>query len=91
VPVEPFAEDAIDIKTWPCAHVFNAGHRIRLQVAGSSFPYYARNPGVPLPIAELPPHAYRAVTQFVLHGPGQQSWLALDVANLDASEPYSGS
>jgi putative CocE/NonD family hydrolase len=90
-PVEPFAEDTIDFKTWPCAHLFKAGHRIRLQVAGSSFPYYARNPGAPLPIAELPSHAYKAVTQFVLHGPGQQSWLALDIADLDVSAPYSGS
>jgi putative CocE/NonD family hydrolase len=92
-PVEPFQSDEIDIETWPCAHLFKAGHRIRLQVAGSSFPYYARNPGDCLPIAELPAHAYRAVSQFVLHGPGQPSWLALETAELEASAAwdYSGS
>jgi uncharacterized protein len=82
-PVEPFAEECVEFRTWRCAHLFKAGHRIRVQVAGSSFPYYARNPGAPLPVADLPASAYRAVTQFVLHGPSQQSWIALDVAELE--------
>jgi putative CocE/NonD family hydrolase len=92
-PVQPFATDEVDVTMWPCSHQFKPGHRIRLQVAGSSFPYYARNPGDCLPVVELPAHAYRAVSQFVLHGPGQSSWLALETAELDASEPwsYSGS
>jgi putative CocE/NonD family hydrolase len=30
---------------WPTAHRFEAGHRVRLLVAGGAHPRYARNPG----------------------------------------------
>jgi uncharacterized protein len=35
----------VDLKLWPCAHRFAAGHRIRLQVSSGAHPRYARNPG----------------------------------------------
>jgi hypothetical protein len=84
-PLVPFSQTEVHVETWPCAHLFKAGHRLRVQVAGSSFPYYGRNPGACVPTAELPAHAYNAVSQFVLHGPGQQSWIDLQVAELDDS------
>jgi uncharacterized protein len=86
--VVPFAETPVEVPTWECSHLFRAGHRFRLHVAGSSFPYYGRNPGICAPVAELPVHAYAAVSQFVLHGPGHQSSLTLNCADLDAAEPW---
>ncbi len=84
-PVEPFMDEAIEFSSWDCCHLFKAGNRLRLQVAGSSFPYYARNPGMHVPVAELPANEYIAVSQFLLHGPGQQSWLSLKTADLEAA------
>jgi putative CocE/NonD family hydrolase len=87
-PLRPFAAAQADIPLWECAHLFRAGHRIRLQVTGSSYPYYGRNPGGCVPAMDLPAHCYAAVSQVLLHGRGQQSWLRLRVASLEASGPW---
>ena len=84
----PFAETQVDLSTWECSHLFKAGHRIRVHVAGSSFPYYGRNPGMCVPVVDVAAHDYQAVSQFVLHGPGQESWVSLKVADLAGAEPW---
>jgi putative CocE/NonD family hydrolase len=33
----------ITINLWPTSHVFQAGHRLRLDVSGSNFPRFDRN------------------------------------------------
>jgi putative CocE/NonD family hydrolase len=35
----------VEVDLWSTAHVFLAGHRLRLQVCASDFPRYDRNPG----------------------------------------------
>ena len=35
----------VEVDLWSTAHVFQAGHRLRLQVCASDFPRYDRNPG----------------------------------------------
>jgi predicted acyl esterase len=47
---DAFATDADGVRSvavalWPTAYQFKAGHRIRLQVSGGSFPRFARNNG----------------------------------------------
>lgn len=47
---------AVALDLLPTAHRFGKGHRIRLYIAGGSFPQFARNPGTganPLTTAEL--------------------------------------
>lgn len=87
-PLIPFREEPVEFPTWECSHLFRAGHRIRVHIAGSSFPYYARNPGECVPVAELPAHAYTSLSQFVLHGAGQASWVSLRVADLETAQPW---
>jgi hypothetical protein len=44
--VDPLVPDAVAawrIAVWPTARVFEAGHRIRIDVASSNFPRYSRN------------------------------------------------
>lgn len=41
---------ALQLTLDPCAHQFGAGHRIRLLVAGGSFPRYSRNTGTGDPL-----------------------------------------
>jgi uncharacterized protein len=36
---------SVSLDLLPTAHTFRAGHRVRLMVAGGSFPQFARNPG----------------------------------------------
>ena len=36
---------SVELDLLDTAHVFTAGHRIRLSVAGGWFPFYSRNPG----------------------------------------------
>jgi putative CocE/NonD family hydrolase len=84
----PFKDETLVFPSWDCCHLFKAGNRLRLHIAGSSFPYYGRNPGSCVPVAELPANEYVAVSQFLLHGPGQESWLALRVADLREATPF---
>jgi len=40
-------------------------------------------------VSELQAHQYAAVSQVVLHGQGQQSWVTLAVAEIDATLPWT--
>ena len=42
-PVEPGAVYAIEVEMFPGSNVFEAGHRIRVEVSSSNFPNLARN------------------------------------------------
>lgn len=55
VTPERFPADADGVRSvrvdlWPTAYRFRAGHRIRVQVSGGSFPRFARNPGTGEPL-----------------------------------------
>ncbi|MGO3153485.1 MAG: CocE/NonD family hydrolase [Galactobacter sp.] len=60
--------DCVQLDMHHTAHVFAAGHRIRLLVAGGWFPYYSRNSGTgenPLTAATFRPNRHR-----ITFGPG---------------------
>lgn len=56
----------ITITLWPTSMVFRRGHRIRLEVAGSNFPRFDRNPNTGEPSATARTAA--SATQAVHHG-----------------------
>jgi putative CocE/NonD family hydrolase len=65
----------------PTSCVFFAGESIRLEIAGSAFPLYDRNPSVPgvkPSVAEA--RNWKRSTHIVLHEPGHASLLRLPVA-----------
>jgi putative CocE/NonD family hydrolase len=45
----------VPVDLWPLAHVFGAGHRIRVQVSGGAHPRWSRNPGTGTPLADPTP------------------------------------
>lgn len=48
--LDPAARDGpLRLRLHPCAHRLAPGHRLRLQVAGGSFPQYMRNEGTGAP------------------------------------------
>jgi len=67
----------IVVTLWPTSIVFRRGHRIRLEVAGSNFPRYDRNPntGEPTPTATR----FAKATNRVHHGGLAPSRLTLSV------------
>jgi putative CocE/NonD family hydrolase len=56
----------ITIDLWPTGIVFRRGHRIRLEIAGSNFPRFDRNPNTGEPSATA--RTFAAATQAVHHG-----------------------
>jgi putative CocE/NonD family hydrolase len=56
----------ITITLWPTSMVFRRGHRIRLEVAGSNFPRFDRNPNTGEPAATA--RTVAVATQVVHHG-----------------------
>jgi putative CocE/NonD family hydrolase len=63
----------------PTGVTFAAGHRIRLDVAGSSFPMYDRNSGSPVAAADATAADFRVATQVVFHDADRPSKLVLPV------------
>lgn len=60
-------------------HTFRRGHRMLVQVQGSWFPLVDRNPQVFTDIYQATASDYRAATQRVHRGPGQESRLTFRV------------
>jgi uncharacterized protein len=66
-----------DVRLWPTAHRFKAGHRIRVQVSSGAFPRFARNPGTGAPRATAA--RLVAADQAVYHDPEHPSAVILPV------------
>ncbi|MCM3880830.1 MAG: CocE/NonD family hydrolase [Vicinamibacterales bacterium] len=74
----PSAEPArIAIELWPTSMVFRKGHRIRLEIAGTNFPRFDRNPHTGESSATA--RAGVPATQAVHHGPHAPSRLVLSL------------
>jgi putative CocE/NonD family hydrolase len=67
----------VEVDLWSTAHVFLAGHRLRLQVCASDFPRYDRNPGTGQTSADVD----RVLPQsnLLFHDPSRPSHLVLPV------------
>ena len=73
---EPFR---VEISLGPVAHAFLAGHRLRVEVAGSNFPRFDPNPGTGGSAADLPASDY-VQARHTLHLDAERaSWLSLPV------------
>jgi hypothetical protein len=67
----------VTIALWPTSMVFRKGHRIRLEVAGSNFPRFDRNPNTGEPIATA--RRFASARQTVHHGRQAPSRIVLPV------------
>jgi hypothetical protein len=66
-----------DFPLEPASCRFAKGERIRLEIAGSAFPLFDRNPGSDVPAARATSWDWRRSTQFVFHGKERPSALYL--------------
>ncbi|MHB8969279.1 MAG: CocE/NonD family hydrolase [Pirellulaceae bacterium] len=76
-PIEPGKVYQYTVSLWETSHVFEAGHRLRLEVTSSNFPRYARNQNTGLPLgtsAEI-----QIARQTILHDAVCLSHLVLPV------------
>ncbi len=75
----PAADEAtpVEIALWPTSMMVRQGHRIRLEIAGSNFPRFDRNPnsGEPIATATIPVVA----RQVVYHGARTPSRIVLPI------------
>jgi len=76
-PLENDQVYPFEIDLWATSHVFQAGHKIRVEVSSSCFNKFDRNPNTGDPFGQ----ATRAVTahQTVLHGPAYPSHILLPI------------
>ncbi len=74
---EPDGTVRVGIDLWPAAHVFKAGHRVRLQVSSGAHPRYARNTGSGEPLRTAT--TLKTADQQVCHDPEHPSALILPV------------
>jgi putative CocE/NonD family hydrolase len=78
-PVEPDEVYEYRIDLGPTAHVFGAGHRIRVQVSSSDFPQWDRNLNTGGELGAEGAAAARVATQTVLHDGDHPSRITLPV------------
>ncbi|MBN2542137.1 CocE/NonD family hydrolase [bacterium] len=79
----PEVPDTFEIDIWSIAHVFNAGHRIRIIVSSSNYPRFEKNPNTGAPFIRDDPTTLVA-TNVVYHSPGLPSHLLLPVVPSEA-------
>jgi putative CocE/NonD family hydrolase len=70
----------LDIRLWPTANTFKAGHRIRLQVSSGAHPLFNRNAGTGEPLATGA--TLRSADQEIFHHAGRPSSVVLHVVPL---------
>lgn len=71
----------VTIELFPTANRFSAGHRIRLDIAGSKFPHFDINPNSGEPDGEG--RAWRVATNHIHLGGETQSYLELTIVDAD--------
>jgi hypothetical protein len=84
-PLEPGKIYRLEIKVWPTANLFLAGHRVRLEVSSSDYPQFAPNPNTGGSLATSV--ALVKATQRVFYGPDHPSAVILPVLPVDAQGP----
>jgi putative CocE/NonD family hydrolase len=77
IPAGKVTEFVMDVGT--CAHVFKAGHRVRVQVASSHFPHWDRNLNTGNPVGTDSLSDRRVAIQTVLHDSAHPSRVVLPV------------
>jgi len=80
-PVTPGEVQEFAIELGPTAHVFKAGHRLRVQVSSSDFPQWDRNLNTGGPLGAEGAAQARVATQVVLHDAGNPSRVTLPVVH----------
>jgi putative CocE/NonD family hydrolase len=75
VPAKPGETYMVSIDAGVTSNVFQAGHRIRLEVSSSNFPRFDRNPNTGRPVADET--ELRVATQRVFHGAQRRSRVVL--------------
>jgi putative CocE/NonD family hydrolase len=75
--LEPGEVYELEVDCWFIGHEVPAGHRIRIEVAGSAFPKYTRNPNTGNPLA-TDTEVFVAEST-VLHGGGRLSHVLLPI------------
>ncbi len=77
--LQPGEVYAYEIDLVATSNVFRPGHRIRVDVTSSSFPYLDRNPNTGNPLGEDGPEDLQPTVQTVLHDAARPSHLVLPV------------
>lgn len=79
IPAGNVTEFAIEVGT--CAHVFKAGHRVRVQVASSHFPHWDRNLNTGNPVGVDKLSDRKVAIQTVLHDAAHPSRIVLPLVD----------
>jgi putative CocE/NonD family hydrolase len=87
-PLTPGAVHRFDVELWPVHHAFLPGHRLRVTVTSSDFPWFARSMNRFGPIATLGDP--RIATNSVHHAAAHPSRIKLPVARGSVAEQFQG-
>jgi uncharacterized protein len=78
-PIPPGKVNEFVMELGTCAHLFQAGHRIRVQVSSSHFPHWDRNLNTGNPVGTDRLSDRRVAIQTVLHDAAHPSRIILPV------------
>jgi len=79
VSLTPDKIEKYDIDMWATSNVFKKGHRIRLEVTSSNFPYADRNPNAFIDLSTATEKDYVVAFQTVLHDVEHASFVDLPI------------
>jgi putative CocE/NonD family hydrolase len=85
-PLNEHVPTEVRIHLGSTAYVVSAGHRLRLDVSSSNFPWYDRSPNVDAPEGSVGASHYRPARQVVWSGRGHTSFVEMTVMSGPNSE-----
>ncbi len=78
-PLTPGKIEQYSIDMWATSNVFKKGHRIRLEVTSSNFPYADRNPNAFVDLSKSTERDFVAANQTVYHDRARSSYVELPI------------
>jgi putative CocE/NonD family hydrolase len=78
-PLMPNKVEKYELNMWATSNVFKRGHRIRIEVTSSNFPYADRNPNAFIDLSRTTEKDFVVASQVVYHDAAHPSYIDLPV------------
>ncbi|MBB4641452.1 CocE/NonD family hydrolase [Rhizorhapis suberifaciens] len=89
-PLTPGKVEKYKIDLWATSNVFKKGHRIRIDITSSNFPYAERNPNAFIDISTATDADLVVASQTIFHDAGRASFVELPIIPMSREREWIG-
>jgi uncharacterized protein len=79
IPLTPNRIEKYELNLWATSNVFEKGHRVRVEVTSSNFPYADRNPNAFIDLSKATEKDFVVASQTIYHDAAHPSYVELPI------------